>query len=162
MKKKFECQVRHLGDDVPASQIGGSDQVSNDLFSGLADATPIKKMLSGGNRSETVIVAGKNFGNGDCEYDLFLKLKKCGTMAIIANSFSRDFYRAAINHGIAVIESPDVHSLLNDGEMIFIDFENSEIKATQGILKINPMPDVHFKIYLAGGLIPYTRKLLGK
>jgi 3-isopropylmalate dehydratase small subunit len=162
MKRKLECQVRYLGDDVPASQISRSDQTSNDLFSGLAEAAIKMTIVPAGHRYETVIVAGKNFGIGDCERDLFLNLKKCGTLAIIANSFSRDFYRGAVNHGIAVIENSEAHAILNDGEMVFIDLENGEIKAAQGIFKINPLPDVHFKIYLAGGLIPYTRKLLGK
>jgi 3-isopropylmalate dehydratase small subunit len=162
MRKKLECQVRHLGDDVPAIQIDSSDQTSNDLFSGLADPTPVRVPVSGNHRSDTVIVAGKNFGIGDFERDLFLNLKKCGITAMIANSFSRDFYRGAVNHGIAVIENSKAHAILNDGETIFIDLENGEIKAAQGILKINPIPDVQYKIYLAGGLIPYTRKLLGK
>jgi len=162
MKKRLECQVRHLGDDVSASQINSGDQVSNDLFAGLTDTTAVRGIGPQGHRSDTVIVAGKNFGIGDCDRDLFINLKKCGTTAIIANSFSRDFYRGAVNHGIAVIENSEAHAILNDGDMVFIDLENGEIKGTQGIFKMSPIPDVHFKIYLAGGLIPYTRKLLGK
>ena len=162
MKKKFECKIRQFGDDFPASMINSEDQASGDLFSGLTDISLSRTGKSPGSKSETVLVAGKNFGQGHIERNLFVNLKNSGTMAIVADSIARDFYRGAVNHGIAVIENAEAKLKFQDGESIVIDLESCEIKSSQNVIKINSVPDLHYKIYLAGGLIPYTRKLMGK
>ena len=162
MKKKFECTVRYFGDDFPAAQIESGNQISGDLFSGLNDLAVSKTGKHISQKGDTAFVGGKNFGHGYCGHALFQNIKNNGTVAIIANSITRDFYRGAINQGLAVIEIPDTILNFRDGESITIDMEKGEIKTAQGTIAIGILPDLHYKIYLAGGLIPYTKKLMGK
>jgi 3-isopropylmalate/(R)-2-methylmalate dehydratase small subunit len=162
VKKKFDGIVRRLGHDIPASYIGSGDLISSDLFSDLSGAAIPHSGKAVSPKHDIIIIAGKNFGTGRCDGELFNNLRSAGTIAIIADSFSRDFYRGAVNHGIAVMESPSAYEKIGDDEAISIDLECGEIRSQQGITKISPIPEIQFKIYLAGGLLPYTKKLLGR
>jgi 3-isopropylmalate dehydratase small subunit len=162
MKKKFECIVRQFGDDFPAALIESNEPVSGDLFSGLPELSSKIGSRTTSEKSEYVLVAGKNFGHGHYDRDLIPKLKSSGTVVIIAESIARHFYREAINCGIAVIENTEIRQKFLDRESVSIDLENCEIKTAQNMIKINPIPDLLYKIYLSGGLISYTRRLIGK
>jgi 3-isopropylmalate dehydratase small subunit len=162
MKKKFEGIVRHLGHDVQAGQIEVREPLSGDLFSTLSTPQTPRTAISKVPKQDIIIVAGRNLGTGKCDSGLFTNLRKSGITAIIAESVSRGFYRGAINHGIAVIESSDAHDKFSNGEVISIDLESGEIQSQGIVTRTGAYPDMHFKIYLAGGLISYTKKLLGK
>jgi 3-isopropylmalate dehydratase small subunit len=162
MKKKFECIVRHFGDDFPAGQIDPLERDSGDLFSGIDDIAAKRNHEDCQSNADRIIIGGKNFGTGYCDHELFARLKNGGIIAVIAETISREFYRGAINNGIAVIENAEAAGKFRDGELAFFDFEKGEIKTAQNAIQFEPIPDLHYKIYIAGGLIPYSRKLLGK
>jgi len=109
-----------------------------------------------------VIVAGKNFGCGSSREQAATCLKYNGVGAVIAPSFSRIFFRNAINQGLPLIQlrQTDVDKIENKEEII-IDFEKGEIICKAGKIIFPPLPDEVIGILNAGGLIPYTRKLLG-
>ena len=52
-----------------------------------------------------VILAGDNFGCGSSREQPVLGFKAVGIVAIVARSFARIFYRAAINQGMTLIEN---------------------------------------------------------
>ena len=54
-----------------------------------------------------IIFAGRNFGCGSSREQPVLGLKAMGIAAVVAESFARIFYRAAINQGLVLIENPD-------------------------------------------------------
>ncbi|MCX6700077.1 MAG: 3-isopropylmalate dehydratase, partial [Methanomicrobiales archaeon] len=51
-----------------------------------------------------VIVAGRNFGCGSSREQAAVALKEAGLVAVVAPSFSRIFFRNAINLGLPVVE----------------------------------------------------------
>ena len=51
-----------------------------------------------------IIVAGKNFGNGSSREHAPLALMHRGIRCVIAQSFSRIFYRNAVNIGLPLLE----------------------------------------------------------
>jgi 3-isopropylmalate/(R)-2-methylmalate dehydratase small subunit len=109
-----------------------------------------------------IIVAGRNFG-ADRDFGSELSsITKLGVACIIAVAFSRRFYRIGINSGLPLIECPEAYDEIIDGEKIEIDFERWTIMYKQGSIAFNPYPDIISKILLSGGLIPQTRKSLGK
>ncbi|MDO8490691.1 MAG: 3-isopropylmalate dehydratase small subunit, partial [Dehalococcoidia bacterium] len=63
-----------------------------------------------------IIVAGSNFGCGSGRENATEAVKYAGIGAVIALSFSRLFFRSAINIGLPVLECPDAGSI-EDGDL---------------------------------------------
>lgn len=108
-----------------------------------------------------IIVAGKNFGCGSSREQAATCLKYSGVGAVVAKSFSRIFFRNAINAGLPLIQSADAPDNIKPGEVITINFEKGKLTCKQGVLTFPPLPEEVMGILQSGGLIPYTRKLLG-
>jgi len=109
-----------------------------------------------------IVLAGKNFGCGSSREQPVLGLKEVGIKAIIAESFARIFYRAAINQGLILIESPDAVNAYSEGDQIQLDIENGKIIVNNETLHFPKLPNEILAIREAGGLLPYTRSKLKK
>lgn len=109
------------------------------------------------------IVAGKNFGCGSSREHAALVLKHAGIKCIIAESFSRIFYRNAINNGLPLIEYPNITKKIDEEDEIEVDYLKGVIKniTTGEIIKTKPLPKYIIEIIQDGGLIPHLRRKLG-
>jgi len=107
-----------------------------------------------------IIVAGKNFGCGSSREQAATCLKYAGIAAIIAKSYSRIFFRNAINQGLPLLTSDLVDSVDEDDE-ITIEFTRGKIKFTKGEKQFPALPESVMDILDQGGLIPSVRKSLG-
>lgn len=108
-----------------------------------------------------VIVAGANFGCGSSREQAAFCLKYAGVGAVVAKSFSRLYFRNAINAGLPVIQCPEAVDAIEPGEVIEIDLSRGELRCKAGRFAFPPLPEAVLGIFQAGGLIPYTRKRLG-
>lgn len=104
-----------------------------------------------------ILVAGKNFGCGSAMEVAVTAVLGAGIPAVIARSFSRTYYRNAINNGLLPlvcdtggIEEGDI--LISDGASAIRNERSGEI------LKPEPLPPIMMAILGAGGLIPYMRQ----
>lgn len=113
-----------------------------------------------GVREGDIIVAGRNFGCGSSREQPVVGFKTVGIAAIIAASFARIFYRAAINQGLLLIESAEIAESWNEGEEIAIDLEGGEIRVGELLFQIPPLPAMLLAIRDAGGLLPAVRARL--
>ncbi|MFH1406889.1 MAG: 3-isopropylmalate dehydratase small subunit [Candidatus Omnitrophota bacterium] len=104
------------------------------------------------------IVAGKNFGLGSSREHAAQIIKIAGAGAILAKSFSRIFFRNAINVGIPAIAADT--SKIKEGDELEIDLEKGLIRdVTRNFrLKFAPLPKIMTDILKAGGLVKYIRK----
>jgi 3-isopropylmalate/(R)-2-methylmalate dehydratase small subunit len=109
-----------------------------------------------------VIVAGKNFGCGSSREQAATCLKFAKVGAVVAKSFARIFFRNAINTGLALIQSPEAAEAIENGETVAIDFEKGELSCNAGVFHFAPLPEFVMGIIRDGGLIPHTKKALGK
>lgn len=109
-----------------------------------------------------IIVAGKNFGCGSSREQAAICLREAGIGAIIAKSFSRIYFRNCINVGLPAVTSEEAVDAIKAGEKVTIDFKEGKITAPAGTFDFPPLPEAILGIVAAGGLIPYTRKKLGK
>ncbi|MDH4222208.1 MAG: 3-isopropylmalate dehydratase small subunit [candidate division Zixibacteria bacterium] len=109
-----------------------------------------------------IIVAGSNFGCGSSREQAATSLKYAGVSCVIAKSFSRIFFRNAINQGLALVQSGDAYDLVKEGEEITIDFVKGEIMIQDKKIPFPPLPDVVMGILQDGGLIPHLKKTLKK
>ena len=106
MQKYIEGRIWVLGDDVNTDIIVPSRVLTERdrekmLAATLEVAIPdfYRKVKRG-----DIIVAGKNFGSGSSREEAVYVLKELGIAAVIAESFSRIYYRNCINQGLPPIE----------------------------------------------------------
>ncbi|MDH5806942.1 MAG: 3-isopropylmalate dehydratase small subunit [Candidatus Methanomethylicaceae archaeon] len=106
-----------------------------------------------------IIVAGKNFGCGSSREHAAIALKYAGIGAIVAKSFSRIFFRNAINVGLPVIPSKEARDIINNGEIITINLEEGFIEKEDGKrIAIEKYPDFLLEILKNGGLVESLKK----
>jgi len=108
-----------------------------------------------------VIVAGANFGCGSSREQGATVLVYAGVGAVIARSFSRLFFRNAINAGLPLVQSPDAVDALQKGDTVTVDVEAGKVTTPRGEFAFPPLPAAVIGIFEDGGLIPHTRKALG-
>jgi 3-isopropylmalate/(R)-2-methylmalate dehydratase small subunit len=109
-----------------------------------------------------IIVAGSNFGCGSSREQAATCLKACGIAAIVAGSYSRIFFRNAINQGLPLVESKEARNSIKEGDVINIDFARGRIVVPGGELAFHPLPSFLTQILEDGGLIEYTKKKIAK
>jgi len=122
----------------------------------FADNAEFNKKLTGGEiPPDSVVIGGKNFGCGSSREQAASCL--CG-LTIVAKSIARIFMQNAINVGLRIVICPDIEA---DAEDEIIVLKDKVINTTKGQeFAVNPLPETRQAIVDAGGLIPYTRKLL--
>jgi 3-isopropylmalate/(R)-2-methylmalate dehydratase small subunit len=107
-----------------------------------------------------IIIAGKNFGCGSSREQPVIGLKAVGIKAVIAKSFARIFYRAAINQGLVLIECPEAVEYYSKGKNVEIDMDRGEITVGDKSFSFPRLPEQIVAIRNAGGLLEYTRNKL--
>ncbi|MCK4304229.1 MAG: 3-isopropylmalate dehydratase small subunit [Candidatus Eisenbacteria sp.] len=108
-----------------------------------------------------VIVAGKNFGCGSSREQAAFCLTANKVGAVVASSFSRIFFRNAINAGLPTIELPGIAERIEAHETVTIDLGKGTLTCKAGEFSFPPLPPEVIGIVEAGGLVAYTRQRLG-
>jgi 3-isopropylmalate/(R)-2-methylmalate dehydratase small subunit len=103
-----------------------------------------------------VIVAGRNWGCGSSREQAATCLVYNGVGAIIAESFSRIFYRNALNNGLLAIACPAVVPHIVAGEQIVVDLDRNLIICSAGEFGFPPLSPSVLGIVQAGGLVDYV------
>jgi len=107
-----------------------------------------------------VIFAGKNFGCGSSREQPVVGLKSVGIKAVVAESFARIFFRAAINQGLVLIECPEAVKSYNEGDNVELDIDNGRMVVGGKTFSFPRLPKEIIAIRNAGGLLNYTRDKL--
>ncbi len=107
-----------------------------------------------------IVMAGKNFGCGSSREQPVVGLKAAGVQAIVARSFARIFYRAAINQGLLLVEAPDAVDAYQPGMDVTLDAAGGTIKVGEKTFTFPRLPREILAICEAGGLLEFTRRRL--
>jgi len=78
-------------------------------------------------RPGDIIVAGRNFGLGSTRGQALLAMKNAGIGGVVAESFSRIFFRSCVSEGIPVLECPGVGQIVATGDFVEVDFESGRV-----------------------------------
>jgi 3-isopropylmalate/(R)-2-methylmalate dehydratase small subunit len=111
-------------------------------------------------RPGDVIVAGRNWGCGSSREQAATCLVYNGVAAVIAASFSRIFYRNALNNGLLAIGCPDAVAAIQPGETITVDLAQNVIRCAAGEFAFPPLSPGVLGIVEAGGLVAYVKRRL--
>ena len=114
-----------------------------------------------GNVAEgDLLLGGANFGCGSSREQPVLGLRAVGISAVVAKSFARIFYRAAINQGLVLVECPDAVDAYEPGDEVVVDPEGGTIRVGDEEFTFPGLPPEILAIREAGGLLPWTRAQL--
>jgi 3-isopropylmalate/(R)-2-methylmalate dehydratase small subunit len=110
-----------------------------------------------------IIVGGANFGCGSSREHAPISIKGAGVSCIIAESFARIFFRNAINIGLPILESAEAARDAQPGDTLSVNLSAGTIAnaRTGKTYQAKPFPPFVLQIIEAGGLVPYTRHILG-
>ncbi|SCZ78687.1 LeuD/DmdB family oxidoreductase small subunit [Acidaminobacter hydrogenoformans] len=110
------------------------------------------------------VVAGKNFGCGSSREHAVYCLEYAGVPCVLAETFSRIYYRNAINNGYPVLFVKGLSQAIkdnkiNNGDLIEVDIEKGLIKdITNGLeLSGDGVGNLEKEIMDAGGLFQYLK-----
>ena len=110
-----------------------------------------------------IIVAGKNFGCGSAMEVAVTTVLGAGIQVVVAQSFSRTYYRNAINNGLLPVAC-DTHTI-GEGDRLVIANEGGgeQLLVVRNVrtgerIPAGTMPRIMLDIFRAGGLVPYFRK----
>jgi 3-isopropylmalate/(R)-2-methylmalate dehydratase small subunit len=109
-----------------------------------------------------IIVAGRNFGCGSSREQAATCIKAAGVAAVIAPSFSRLFFRNAINEGLPVIELASGTEAIQTGDRVGIDFAAGVVEHNGKKYAFPALPPEVLAILKDGGLIPHVKKVLAE
>jgi 3-isopropylmalate/(R)-2-methylmalate dehydratase small subunit len=107
-----------------------------------------------------VVVAGENFGCGSSREHAPIALKGSGVSAVVASSFSRIFFRNAINTGLPIAVSREAVAATEAGDEIELDVERALVRNVTKDLSFDaePLPEFVMDIVRAGGLVNWVRE----
>jgi 3-isopropylmalate/(R)-2-methylmalate dehydratase small subunit len=106
------------------------------------------------------LLAGRNFGCGSSREQPVLGLKAAGIEAVVAKSFARIFYRAAINQGLLLVECPEAIDAYEEGLSVRLDARSGELHIGDRTFRFPALPPEILAIQEAGGLLPFARARL--
>jgi len=124
----------------------------------FADDKVFNKRLNDGDvPAGSFIVAGDNFGCGSSREQAASCIKGY-EITVIARNFARIFLQNSINVGLQMIICPDIEA--DEEDELEVRDDRVFNLTTGKSFAIESLPKARQAIIDAGGLIPYTRKLL--
>ena len=160
---RLDGRARRLGDNVNTDYIITSTRKRDTI-----DEQVLKQWLletldpafAASVREGDMLVAGHNFGCGSAMEVAVTVILAAGIKAVLAQSYSRTFYRNAINNGLiavqcntAAIEESDPLAVTLEGEIVTV------VDPAKGLtLHGRPITGIMLDILGHGGLVPYMRE----
>ena len=163
MELKIRAPVRRLGDDIDTDAIIPARYLNITETSALGrhcleDEAP---GFSARVKKGDILVAGRNFGCGSSREHAPLALVGCGISCVVALSFSRLFYRNAINIGLPLI-TLEASGEIAEGDTLEIDYADGLVKNVSSgkEYSVETIPGFMMEILSGGGLVSYLEKRL--
>jgi 3-isopropylmalate/(R)-2-methylmalate dehydratase small subunit len=155
-------RARVLSDDINTDYIIASTRKRETL-----DEAVLKRYLletvdpsfAASVRTGDILVAGRNFGCGSAMEIAVTVILAAGIPAVLARSFSRTFYRNAVNNGLIPVECDT--SGIGEGHTVSVALDADRAVVTNEsagtVVHGAAMPPLMLEIMDAGGLTAYVR-----
>ena len=160
--EQFKGKVWVLGDDIDTDIIIPTEYLALPTVEDMKQYgfSPLRPELAGQIGEGDIIVAGSNFGCGSSREQAPEIIKALGIQCVIAKSFARIFFRNSINNGLLLIEQPDLHDDIKEGDTVTVVM-NEHVDYDGKQYPIASLPENLMSIIQAGGLVKAMRKLNG-
>ena len=159
---QYTGKVWVLGDDIDTDIIIPTEYLALKTIEDMKQYgfSPLRPELAGQIQPGDIIVAGKNFGCGSSREQAPEVIKALGIPCIIAKSFARIFYRTALNNGLLLLEQPELHDVVKEGDTITVTV-NEDVDYNGKKYPIASLPENLMEIIEAGGLVKAMRRRNG-
>ena len=159
---QYTGKVWVLGDDIDTDIIIPTEYLALKTIEDMKQYgfSPLRPELAGQIQPGDIIVAGKNFGSGSSREQAPEVIKALGIPCIIAKSFARIFYRNALNNGLLLLEQPELHDVVKEGDTITVTV-NEDVDYNGKKYPIASLPENLMEIIEAGGLVKAMRRRNG-
>lgn len=159
---QYTGKVWVLGNDIDTDIIIPTEYLALKTIEDMKQYgfSPLRPELAGQIKPGDIIVAGKNFGCGSSREQAPEVIKALGIPCIIAKSFARIFYRNALNNGLLLLEQPELHDVVKEGDTITVTV-NEDVEYNGKKYPIASLPENLMEIIEAGGLVKAMRKRNG-
>ena len=159
---QYTGKVWVLGDDIDTDIIIPTEYLALKTIEDMKQYgfSPLRPELAGQIQPGDIIVAGKNFGCGSSREQAPEVIKALGIPCIIAKSFARIFYRNALNNGLLLLEQPELHDVVKEGDTITVTV-NEDLDYNGKKYPIASLPENLMEIIEAGGLVKAMRRRNG-
>ena len=159
---QYTGKVWVLGDDIDTDIIIPTEYLALKTIEDMKQYgfSPLRPELAGQIQPGDIIVSGKNFGCGSSREQAPEVIKALGIPCIIAKSFARIFYRNALNNGLLLLEQPELHDVVKEGDTITVTV-NEDVDYNGKKYTIASLPENLMEIIEAGGLVKAMRRRNG-
>ena len=156
----FEGTCWKFGHNVPTDEITPTSvvwksfsEMAKHVLESLNPDFPVKVQKG------DIIVAGRNFGCSSGRAIAPKAIKATGVAAVLAEGFSRTFYRNGHEVGLPILEVAGIHDFVNTGDRIRVDITTGMVTnvTTGKSLQGTPAPEFLLEMLKAGGLIPFLK-----
>jgi len=160
MSMIFKGNCWKFGDNVPSDAlIGGQvmfktvEEMAEHVFENLNPDFPKQRQPG------DIVVAGRNFGCSSGRALAVKALQATGIGCVVAELFSRTFYRNAAEIGLPILEVPGIHEFAETGQRLHVDIKTGRVEnlTTGKSLQGNPPSEFMLDMVEAGGLIPLLK-----
>jgi len=107
-----------------------------------------------------IVVGGDNFGCGSSREHAPIAIKATGISCVVARSFSRIFYRSAINIGLPAVVCADAVAFAKNGDEMAVDFDRGVVESGDKSAAFAAFGPSILAIIAAGGLVPFMSQRL--
>lgn len=144
-----------FGDEINTDYIAPAGFATENLVENLMK--PVRPGFHEEIEDGDIIVAGDHFGSGSSRETAPMAIKEAGIGAVVAESFSRLYYRNSVNIGLPALAVPDATEFISEGDELEIDIESETVHnlTTGEAVQSEPISDELRAIYDAGGLFEY-------
>jgi 3-isopropylmalate/(R)-2-methylmalate dehydratase small subunit len=161
--KDLHGRARVLGDDINADYIITSSRKRETI-----DASQLRRYLletidpsfAATVREGDLLVAGRNFGCGSAMEVAATVILAAGIHSVLARSFSRSFYRNAVNNGLLPVECDT--SSIREGDALALTLDAGRLRVTNEtrgeMLEAHRLPPIMLAILECGGLVEAVRR----
>ena len=162
MISDFKGRVWKFGDNVDTDVICAGrfinsplDEMKKHVFES------IRPEFAANAQPGDIIVAGAWFGSGSSRETAPAAIKALGIAAVVAESFSRNFYRNAIAIGLPAIACPKACTLLDENDLANVSFSKGEVSnLTSGkATAFESFPNEMLQVLEAGGIEYLLKKM---
>lgn len=167
MLASLRGRARVLGDDVNTDYIISSRRKKESLDPAVLSRYLMEDLdpaFAATVQAGDILVAGRNFGCGSAMEVAVTVVLGAGIRAVVAPSFSRTYWRNAINNGLPLVVADTAG--IAEGSMLDLQLAGGTpaLLVQQGPqaaprrIASTPMPEFMLSMLEAGGLVPYLRQ----
>jgi 3-isopropylmalate/(R)-2-methylmalate dehydratase small subunit len=160
---RLSGRARVLGDDINTDYLISSRRKKESLDPRVLRCYLLEDVDPGFAQSVMdgdILVAGRNFGCGSAMEAAVTVVLGAGIRAVVAKSYSRTYWRNALNNGLLVLVADTSGIAEGDALQVCLDRPIPELRVLSQLsrrIACEPMPAFMLALREAGGLVPYLR-----